>query len=334
MKKIILILLCFLLYLASTVPVGLFLYSMKTNSDLDVFKKTGFHGYLSCLKSEGAKVLNEVSTSNKKPVQQSTPAIGDKKAITLYQTARGYEEKKMYSEAASKYSESAQLGYPQAYLALSDLHALGHGVEKDIGKSMHYLKMAADAGSDVAQFNYANKLRDNHEKKEDLLTASYYYDMAAQNGITFSGIYLERNKTQCLANKSPIGSETVSACLLGAYAKNGAIENMVSNMYRDGNVLTKNPKESQAWAVKSADHKNFPAIMTVINNYLDGYGTEPDVQKAYFYYKKFFKHSSTQEQAELQDLYNQRLSKEINPLEKAWSDTQLFLASLTRKGDI
>lgn len=37
------------LYLASTVPVGLFLYSLKSNVGLDVFKKGGFHAYMQCL---------------------------------------------------------------------------------------------------------------------------------------------------------------------------------------------------------------------------------------------------------------------------------------------
>ena len=37
------------LYLASTVPVGLFLYSLKSDVGLDIFKTGGFHTYMQCL---------------------------------------------------------------------------------------------------------------------------------------------------------------------------------------------------------------------------------------------------------------------------------------------
>jgi hypothetical protein len=37
------------LYLASTVPVGLFLYSLKTGAGIDIFRPGGFHRYMECL---------------------------------------------------------------------------------------------------------------------------------------------------------------------------------------------------------------------------------------------------------------------------------------------
>jgi hypothetical protein len=36
-------------YLASTVPVGLFIYSLKTKVGLDIFRDGGFHAYMGCL---------------------------------------------------------------------------------------------------------------------------------------------------------------------------------------------------------------------------------------------------------------------------------------------
>jgi hypothetical protein len=38
------------LYLVSTVPVGLFLYSLKTEVGLDIFKHGGYHAYVQCLR--------------------------------------------------------------------------------------------------------------------------------------------------------------------------------------------------------------------------------------------------------------------------------------------
>ncbi len=37
------------LYLASTVPVGLFLYSLKTSAGIDIFNPGEFHRYMECL---------------------------------------------------------------------------------------------------------------------------------------------------------------------------------------------------------------------------------------------------------------------------------------------
>lgn len=38
-------------YLVSTVPVGLFLYSLKTEIGLDIFRPGGFHPYIQCLRT-------------------------------------------------------------------------------------------------------------------------------------------------------------------------------------------------------------------------------------------------------------------------------------------
>ena len=39
------------LYLVSTVPVGLFLYSLKTHAGINVFEHGGFDTYVQCLRT-------------------------------------------------------------------------------------------------------------------------------------------------------------------------------------------------------------------------------------------------------------------------------------------
>ena len=36
-------------YLISTIPVGLFLYSLKSAAGIDIFSPGGFHAYMQCL---------------------------------------------------------------------------------------------------------------------------------------------------------------------------------------------------------------------------------------------------------------------------------------------
>ncbi len=56
-KKILIIFTLTTIYLASTVPVGLFLYSLKSAHGINVFSKTGFHSYMHCLKEEAEKTM-------------------------------------------------------------------------------------------------------------------------------------------------------------------------------------------------------------------------------------------------------------------------------------
>ncbi|MET0528016.1 MAG: hypothetical protein ABW003_06675 [Microvirga sp.] len=39
------------LYLLSTIPVGLALYSLKSAEGIDLFKQGGFHTYMQCLRT-------------------------------------------------------------------------------------------------------------------------------------------------------------------------------------------------------------------------------------------------------------------------------------------
>jgi hypothetical protein len=59
MKKFMLFTLLGMVYLAASVPVGLFIYSMKSKMGIDVFATTGFHGYMSCLQEQVAIAQKE-----------------------------------------------------------------------------------------------------------------------------------------------------------------------------------------------------------------------------------------------------------------------------------
>jgi hypothetical protein len=47
------------LYLASTVPVGLFLYSLKSSYGINVFSETGYHSYTHCLQEQAKKIVSK-----------------------------------------------------------------------------------------------------------------------------------------------------------------------------------------------------------------------------------------------------------------------------------
>lgn len=51
-KRTLIVIVVFIVYLISTIPVGLFLYSLKSEAGLNVFSKTGYHSYMNCLRQE------------------------------------------------------------------------------------------------------------------------------------------------------------------------------------------------------------------------------------------------------------------------------------------
>ena len=58
-RKVLFVLVGVVLYLVTSVPVGLFIYTAKSELGIDVFEKTGFHGYLSCLQSQSELIVDD-----------------------------------------------------------------------------------------------------------------------------------------------------------------------------------------------------------------------------------------------------------------------------------
>lgn len=57
LRRIVLAVVFVVLYLVSTVPVGLFLYSLKSDIlGINIFTKTGFHAYMQCLQEQAYKI--------------------------------------------------------------------------------------------------------------------------------------------------------------------------------------------------------------------------------------------------------------------------------------
>jgi len=58
LKKIGIVFTFIVIYLITSVPLGMFLYTLKSELGLNVFKKTGYHGYVNCLVEQLEKVDN------------------------------------------------------------------------------------------------------------------------------------------------------------------------------------------------------------------------------------------------------------------------------------
>ncbi len=57
MKKILFYTILFCVYTLASIPVGLFLYTVKSNKDINIFSNSGFHAYAQCLDHEFKKII-------------------------------------------------------------------------------------------------------------------------------------------------------------------------------------------------------------------------------------------------------------------------------------
>jgi K+-transporting ATPase A subunit len=58
-KYLFIILLALIIYVLTAIPLGMYIYSLKTEKGIDLFKQTGVHSYISCLEQEAYKVRNQ-----------------------------------------------------------------------------------------------------------------------------------------------------------------------------------------------------------------------------------------------------------------------------------
>lgn len=69
-KKALLFIILLVLYLVTSVPVGLFLYSVKSEMGLNVFSDTGFHSYMHCLREEAYKATIAEKKNKRAPLTE------------------------------------------------------------------------------------------------------------------------------------------------------------------------------------------------------------------------------------------------------------------------
>ena len=85
MKKLIFFVLFMVFYVVTCVPVGLFIYSMKSDLGINIFSKTGYHAYIECLSQQIEKIdtparnVKKLSAEDayKKEIEEKAARSGD-----------------------------------------------------------------------------------------------------------------------------------------------------------------------------------------------------------------------------------------------------------------
>eukprot|EP00984_Skeletonema_dohrnii_P022029 scaffold11147_cov79-Skeletonema_dohrnii-CCMP3373.AAC.1 len=89
---------------------------------------------------------NEPDEMMMKRIEANDPAA-------MCQWGRTQYKKGDYSSAFEYFTKAAELGHVDAHAELADLYRKGHGVEKDRGKEIHHLEVAAIGGHQKARHN-------------------------------------------------------------------------------------------------------------------------------------------------------------------------------------
>ena len=247
-----------------------------------------------------------------------------------YELGLGIEKNK--DKAISFYKESFDYGGrwgTHSSVALGYMYLRGEGVEKNHKEAMKWYKIAAELGSDVAQFEigemyyigvggetnykeaekwYLKAADQGHAKAQNRLGLIYgegkgvekdyklafkWYLKSAEGGYEWG----QYNVALYYHNGWGIEQDDKKALywyLKAAEKGNNTAQNSVGNIYYRGSGVEIDYKESVKWYKKSAEGGYGWGLLNLGNMYFDGYGVERNFLEAMKWYK-LTKNSSIEE---------------------------------------
>ena len=117
----------------------------------------------------------EIGKQNMKRIEANDP-------VSIYQEGGKQYDKGEYRIAFEYFTKAAELGNAQAHFRLSGLYLYGEGVEKDEGKEIRHLEVAAIAGHPIARYNLGvtewNNSNMERAVKHWIIAATQGYDNA------------------------------------------------------------------------------------------------------------------------------------------------------------
>ena len=125
-----------------------------------------------------------IRVSNKIHIDRTKKRMEVKDALAFDRLGQAYLNgelglRKDPKKALELHIQAAQLGSADGYYQIATAYKFGFGVEVDIGKSMHYLKLAAIGGDEIARYNLGStESRQGNNKR-----AMKHFMIAARAGF-------------------------------------------------------------------------------------------------------------------------------------------------------
>ena len=166
------------------------------------------------------------------------------------------------------------------------LYKYGNGVEKDIEKSLSWIKKATELGNVQCLRDMGLAYRNGSGVSKDVNEALKYYSAAAERGdrlaqnslswMYYTGDFLEKDLTKAL-----------EWALKAANNGSGGAMETLYRMYRDGDGVEKDESKALEWLMKASEKGSAAALVALGDSYEHGcLGLEADMDKAVSSYRQ------------------------------------------------
>lgn len=202
---------------------------------------------------------NRASKQTKQEARRYLQEAADKAGYAPAQFKYSMLLEEEHNPKALGYVFDAQRTYPPAQFTLGMAYLQGNkGVPKNAADAKRYLKLAADNGLAVAQYNYAVIIR--KDKGVDMSQVASYFKMAANQGL----VRAQFNYAICLYTGNGVEMDKQEACY---YFRQAAEQGLVEALYYYGMCCQEEPCDDMAFLgiVPKYEDRQLPGLLSVEN---------------------------------------------------------------------
>lgn len=209
--------------------------------------------------------------------------------------------------------EAAAQGYAPAHNTIGHMYTYGYGVPKDGERALHWYRISADLGHEIAMFNVGVAYEVGNGVPQDYAEAMSWWRKAADKGMAEArynigvfylegkGVkvdYKESMRWLLLAAELPNAQQNIGLMYMEGYGvakdRNEALrwlhlaadQDSASAQYNIGLIHLDNPREAMRWFRKAADQGISDAQHNLGVMYLTGDGPPKNLKEARRWFQK------------------------------------------------
>lgn len=219
-----------------------------------------------------------------------------------------------YTDAVELFKAAMEHGVQEAKRELARMYYFGLGVSQDLARARALYEEAGNAGDRIAAASAAHMYETGMGAEANLDRAGLLYRKAAEQGDGYSQynvgrIYLAYPK---LGHTAKEGVEWLEKAAISG--QNVARQDLARLYYRGASDVPADPARALYWTEQLAAGDNDDPEMALAAGvmYKQGMGTDVDLTKAFYWFKKAAAKGSAQAQYKLGELYEKGLGTQKN----------------------
>lgn len=186
-------------------------------------------------------------------------------AQIYHRGGRSIKNLKDMDKALAYYRQSAEGGYPNAYMLLAMIYQKGDGVPQDDVAAATWFRKFAETGNASGQFYLAEVLAEGRGVEKDEASAFGWFGKSAAQGNEYAQYEMARMLEQGRGTKRN-EREAASLYRKAADAGYGKAQLALGNMYAQGRGgLTKSKAKAKFWMLKAVE-RSAPGAEEALNS--------------------------------------------------------------------